>query len=45
MRIRVAVPFPLVAEVTRAAAAELEVDRGGAVWVTVKATEITTYAA
>ncbi len=45
VRIRVAVPFPLVAEVTRAAAAELEVDRGGAVWVTVKATEITTYAA
>lgn len=45
IRVRVAVPFPLVAEVTRAAAAELEVDRGGAVWVTVKATEITTYAA
>lgn len=45
VRVRVAVPFPLVAEVTRAAAAELEVDRGGAVWVTVKATEIATYAA
>jgi molybdopterin-binding protein len=38
-------PFPLVAEVTRAAAAELEVDRGGEVWVTIKATEISTYAA
>jgi molybdate transport system ATP-binding protein len=45
VRVRVAVPFPLVAEVTRAAAAELEVDRGGEVWVTVKATEITTYSA
>lgn len=45
VRVRVAVPFPLVAEVTRAAAAELEVDRGGEVWVTVKATEIATYAA
>jgi len=45
VRVRVAVPFPLVAEVTRAAAAELEVDRGGEVWVTVKATEIATYGA
>lgn len=45
VRVRVALPFPLVAEVTRSAASELEVDRGGAVWVTVKATEITTYAA
>ena len=45
VRVRLAVPFPLVAEVTRAAAAELELDRGGDVWVTVKATEITTYAA
>ncbi len=45
VRVRLALPFPLVAEVTRAAAAELEVDRGGEVWVAVKATEITTYAA
>jgi molybdate transport system ATP-binding protein len=45
VRLRLAVPFPLVAEVTRAAAAELELDRGGALWVTIKATEITTYAA
>jgi molybdate transport system ATP-binding protein len=45
VRVRVALPFPLVAEVTRAAAAELELDRGGEVWVTVKATEITTYSA
>lgn len=45
VRARLSVPFPLVAEVTRAAAAELELDRGGDVWVTVKATEIATYAA
>jgi molybdate transport system ATP-binding protein len=45
IRVRLAVPFPLVAEVTRAAAAELELDRGGELWVTIKATEITTYAA
>ena len=45
VRVRVAVPFPLVAEVTRAAAAALEVDRGGDVWVTIKATEITAYPA
>jgi molybdate transport system ATP-binding protein len=43
VRVRVAVPFPLVAEITRAAAAELELDRGGELWVTVKATEIATY--
>ncbi len=45
VRVRIAVPFPLVAEVTRAAAAALELDRGGEVWVTVKATEIATYPA
>ncbi len=45
VRVRVSLPFPLVAEVTRAAAAELELDRGGELWVTVKATEITTYPA
>jgi molybdate transport system ATP-binding protein len=45
VRVRLAAPFPLVAEVTRAAAAELELDRGGARWVTIKATEITTYPA
>jgi molybdate transport system ATP-binding protein len=45
VRVRLALPFPLVAEVTRAAAAELELDRCGEVWVTIKATEITTYAA
>ncbi|MCC6850032.1 MAG: ABC transporter ATP-binding protein [Deltaproteobacteria bacterium] len=45
VRVHLAVPFPLVAEVTRAAAAELELDRGGALWVTIKATEITTYTA
>ena len=42
---RIALPFPLVAEVTRAAAAELELERGGEVWATVKATEIATYPA
>jgi molybdate transport system ATP-binding protein len=45
VRVRLAVPFPLVAEVTRAAAAELALDGGGEVWVTIKATEIGTYAA
>ncbi len=45
IRVHVAVPFPLVAEVTRAAAGALGLDRGGEVWVTVKATEIATYPA
>ena len=45
VRVRLAVPFPLVAEVTRAAAAELGLVVGGALWVTIKATEITTYGA
>jgi molybdate transport system ATP-binding protein len=45
VRVRLTVPFPLVAEVTRAAAAELDLDRGGDLWVTVKATEIATYQA
>jgi molybdate transport system ATP-binding protein len=45
VRVRMALPFPLVAEVTRAAAGDLELDRGGELWVAVKATEITTYAA
>lgn len=45
MRVRLTMPFPLVAEVTRAAAAELELDRGGELWVTIKATEIATYPA
>lgn len=45
VRVRVAVPFPLVAEVTRAAAAELGLVPGAPIWVTIKATEITTYGA
>jgi molybdate transport system ATP-binding protein len=45
VRVRVALPFPLVAEVTRGAATELGLDRGGEVWVTIKATEITAYPA
>ncbi len=45
VRVRMALPFPLVAEVTRAAAAELALDAGGEVWVTIKATEIGTYPA
>jgi molybdate transport system ATP-binding protein len=45
VRVRLAVPFPLVAEITRAAATELALDRGGELFATVKATEIATYAA
>jgi molybdate transport system ATP-binding protein len=45
VRVRIAGPFPLVAEVTRAAATELALDRRGKVWVTIKATEIATYPA
>lgn len=45
VRVRIALPFPIVAEVTRAAAAALEVERGGEVFVTIKATDIATYPA
>jgi len=42
-RIRLEGPFPLVAEVTPAAAAELRLAEGGEVFAVVKATEIDVY--
>jgi molybdate transport system ATP-binding protein len=42
-RIRLDGPFPLVAEVTPAAAAELRLAEGGEVFAVVKATEIDVY--
>ncbi len=46
-RIRVLVEGvpPIVAEITPAAVAALQLDRGGEVWISIKATEITTYPA
>jgi len=43
VRVRVGGPIPIVAEVTPAAVADLALADGGAVWVSVKATEITVY--
>ena len=43
VRVRVAGPIPLVAEVTPAAVAELALDPGARVWVAVKATDTTVY--
>jgi molybdate transport system ATP-binding protein len=40
MRVQIAGPIPLVAEVTPSAAAELGLHERGQVWVAVKATEI-----
>jgi molybdate transport system ATP-binding protein len=45
VRVRVAGPVPVVAEVTPAAAAELGLADGGPVWATVKATEVAVYPA
>ena len=45
VRVRVGGALPIVAEVTPAAVTALALDRGGDVWVSVKATEITTYPA
>ncbi len=45
VRVRVTGMIPIVAEVTRAAVAELELERGGDIWVSVKATEIAVHAA
>jgi molybdate transport system ATP-binding protein len=45
VRVQVAGPVPIVAEVTPAAAAELRLADGGPVWASVKATEITVYPA
>jgi molybdate transport system ATP-binding protein len=43
VRVQVAGPVPLVAEVTAGAVAELGLAPGVAVWVSVKATEVTAY--
>jgi molybdate transport system ATP-binding protein len=45
VRVRTSGALPIVAEVTPAAVAELALDRGDAVWVSVKAMEITVYPA
>jgi molybdate transport system ATP-binding protein len=45
VRVRVAGPVPIVAEVTPAAAGELRLADGGQVWASVKATEVTVYPA
>jgi molybdate transport system ATP-binding protein len=45
MRIRIGGQLPVVAEVTPAAAAELELIDGGEIWVSLKATEIAVYPA
>jgi molybdate transport system ATP-binding protein len=45
VRVRVGGALPIVAEVTRAAVAELALTEGGQVWVSVKATEVAVYPA
>jgi molybdate transport system ATP-binding protein len=45
VRVRVAGPVPIIAEVTPAAASELRLADGGPVWASVKATEVTVYPA
>ena len=45
VRVRVSGTPAIVAEITPAAVSALQLDAGGAVWVSVKATEITTYPA
>jgi molybdate transport system ATP-binding protein len=45
VRVRVAGPVPLVAEVTRAAVLELGLIAGASVWIAVKATEVSVYPA
>src|SRR5690606_3626430 len=45
MRVRIGGERPLVAEVTPAAVAALRLDQGGAIWASVKATEIDAYPA
>ena len=44
-RIRITGPVPLIAEVTASSVAELRLGDGGAVWASVKATDIDTYPA
>lgn len=43
VRVRLAAPLGLIAEITPAAAAELQLREGEPIWATVKATEITAY--
>ena len=43
MRVRLAAPLDLTAEVTPAAAAELDLRPGIEIWASAKATEITAY--
>jgi molybdate transport system ATP-binding protein len=43
--VRVAGPFPIVAEVTTEAVAELRLGEGGEVWASVKAAEVDVYPA
>jgi molybdate transport system ATP-binding protein len=43
VRVRVEGPLPIVAEVTTLAMADLGLAKGGGVWVSVKATEVTVY--
>ncbi len=45
VRVRIAAPLPLIAEVTAAAVRELGLDEGVEVWASVKATEVAVYAA
>jgi molybdate transport system ATP-binding protein len=45
VRVRITGQVPIVAEVTPAAAAELQLGDGGPVWAAVKATEVTVYPA
>ncbi len=45
VRVAIAGPVPIVAEVTSAAVDELRLAEGGDVWVSVKATEVTVYPA
>jgi molybdate transport system ATP-binding protein len=45
VRVKVGGPIPIVAEVTPAAVAELELAAGGDVWVSVKAAEVRVYPA
>jgi molybdate transport system ATP-binding protein len=43
VRVRLAGPVDLVADVTPAAVADLGLVEGGSVWASVKATEVTAY--
>jgi len=45
LRIELSGPIPVAADITPAAAVQLELAPGRAVWVTVKATEATAYPA